>query len=181
MPEKDTKLVAVGRVLKARGLKGELKMEPISNISDRFETMDNVVIEFSDRSTKEYAVDYAKPMGQLFRLKLAGVDDRTAADQFHGVYVLVYMDNLAPLEDDTYYVFDLEGLDVFDPAGQRVGNIVRIDSYPASEVLIVSGEQGEIMIPAVKEYILDVDIEGKKITVDLQKGLPFSSDSGSVQ
>ncbi len=177
----DTRLVAVGRILKAHGLRGELKMEPISNVADRFKKLGNIVIEFSDGITEEYAVENLKTAGRIFRLKLEGIDDRNAAERFRGTYVLICLNDVAPLDDNTYYAFDLEGLTAFDPAGKEIGTVIRIETYPANDILVIGSENGEIIMPAVKEFILDIDLEQKRMTVDFREGLPFIPGSGAAR
>lgn len=177
----DKRLVAVGRIQKARGLRGELKMEPLSNVANRFDELGNVVVEFADGSTEDHTVEYARSFGQLIRLKLIGIDDRNAADRFRGVYVLVHMEDTADLDNDTYYIFDLEGLTVFDSTGKEIGTVKRIESCPANDILVIDSSIGEIMMPAIKEYILDIDLERKRMTVDLREGLPSSSDYGAAK
>ncbi len=177
----NTRLVAIGRVQKARGLRGELKMEPLSNVTGRFDELENVVVEFADGSTEHHMVEYARSFGHLIRLKLIGIDDRDAADRFRGVYVLVRVEDTADLDNDTYYVFDLEGLTAFDSMGKEIGTVKRIESYPANDILVIDSSIGEIMIPAIKEFILDIDLELKRMTVDLHEGLPSSSDFGTAK
>lgn len=165
-------LVAVGRVVKAKGLRGELKIESLSDIPGRFDTLRDVFIEFDDgKIVKRTIVSVNDRTNGLF-VKLEGIDDRDAAEKFRGSYICVDSENLAQLPPDNFYTFDMEGMEVVDPAGNTIGTVNRVERYPANDVIVVCMKDGEVMIPAVKEYVRDVDLAQKRLTVDIPEGLP---------
>jgi len=161
------KLFAVGRIIDAHGLKGEIKVYPLSNISERYDYLKKVIIEMPDGKFVESDVEYSKPFGEYEIMKLVGIENRDDSEKLKGAYINVVPENLAPLDKGSYYIFEFEGLDVFSQDGEKLGNVARIEEYPSNAVIIVKTETSEIMVPAVHEYIKEVDIGGKRIVVVL--------------
>ncbi|MFC1650113.1 ribosome maturation factor RimM [Candidatus Latescibacterota bacterium] len=169
---KSTIYVAIGRVIGARGLKGEIKVKSISNVSGRFKSLDLVSLEFKNGNIVNYEVEYTKINGQAVIQKLVGIDNRDDAETLSGAFINVSLDNVAPLEDDSYYIFELEGMDVFDSEGKMIGSVKRVELLSANDLIYVENESEEIIIPAIKEFIIGIDTDTKKMTVDLPEGLP---------
>lgn len=171
MPRHD-ELIAIGRIIKAKGLRGELKVESLSDTEHRFEFLESVFIEQKNGLIVTKTVETAKSNGNNVIVKLKDIDDRTAAEAYHGAYIYVDRRNIAPLTQDSYYIFELEGMDVIDTAGNKIGKVLRVDKYPANDVIIIGMEKEDIMIPAVKHCILSVDNQKNQMTVDIPDGLP---------
>jgi len=89
-----------------------------------------------------------------------------------GAYVCVTLGRVAPLDSNSYYIFDLEGMDVFDSSNNNIGIVKRVEQYTANDVIVVESETEEVLIPAVKEFVVGIDIEAKKLKVNLPVGLP---------
>lgn len=168
----DNDLVAIGRVLKARGLCGELKVESLSDVDDRFKDLLTVFLELKNGSIVTHQVETAKKSGNVVIVKLKDIDDRNTAESFHGAYMCVDRQNVAILPDDSYYVFELEGMEVLDPVGEKIGRVIRVERYPANDVIVVGMDNQDVMIPAVKKYILDINSKEKYMTVNIPEGLP---------
>jgi len=171
VPQLD-ELVAIGRVIKAKGLRGELKVKSLSDSAHRFELLESVFLEQKNGVTITKIVESAKSNGTFVIVKLKDTDDRTAAEAYHGAYIYVDRMNVAPLTQDSYYIFELEGMDVLDTSGKTIGKVLRVDKYPAHDVIIVGMEKEDIMIPAVKQFILSVNNKKNQMTVDIPDGLP---------
>jgi 16S rRNA processing protein RimM len=165
-------LVIIGRVIEAHGLYGEIKIEPISNVVDRFSYLRTVILELKNGECCLFKVDYAKNNGVHIITKLNGIDTRDDAERFKNAYVSVTRDNVAPLGNNSYYIFDLEGLEVYKENNTKIGFVEKVEEYPANDVLIINTECEKIMVPAVKSYVIDVDLKAKKIIVSLSDGLP---------
>ena len=165
-------LVTIGRVIKARGLRGEIKVESLSNVSDRFKFLHEVTLELKNGKNINFNIEYSRISGVNIIFKLNGIDNRDAAEKLRGAYINVKLDNVAPLEDNSYYNFDLVGMGVFDSDNNKIGSVTRIEQYPANDVIVVEKETEEVMIPAIKEFIVDVDLKSKKLTINLPEGLP---------
>lgn len=173
------KLITIGRIIKARGLSGELSVEQLSDFPERYALLNDIKLEFKNGEIKSFKLERARISGSIVYIKLTGIDDRDAADSLKGAYLNITADDVYPLENDSYYIFELEGLDVFDLKGEKIGKILRIERYPAHDVLVMVTETKEIMIPAVKSFIKEVNIPECKIIVDMPEGLP-SYHKGSL-
>ena len=169
---KHNTLITIGRVIKALGLYGEVKVESLSNISKRFKSIRKITLELKSGELIQFDVEYSKIRGVNVILKLNGIDDRKEAEKLRGAYVNVTLDKVAPLDNNSYYIFDLEGLKVFDSGNKNIGIVKRVEQYPANDIIVVENETEEILIPAIKEFVVGIDIEAKKLTVNLPEGLP---------
>ena len=165
-------LVTIGRVIKARGLRGEIKVEPLSNVLDRFKFLHEITLELKNGENINFNIEYSRISGVNIILKLNGIDDRDAAEKLRSAYINVTLDNVAPLDNNSYYIFDLVGMGVFDSGNNKIGSVTRIEQYPANDVIVVEKETEEIIIPAIKEFIVGIDLKSKKLTVNLPEGLP---------
>jgi len=165
-------LVTIGRVIKARGLHGEIRVEPLSNIVGRFKFLHEVILELKSGENIDFSVEYSRISGVKVILKLKGIDNRDAAEKLSGAYINVTLDNVAPLDDNSYYIFDLVGMGVFDSGNNKIGCVKSVEQYPANDVIIVEKETEEVIIPAIKEFIVGVDLKSKKLTVNLPDGIP---------
>jgi 16S rRNA processing protein RimM len=111
--------------------------------------------------------------GQVL-VKFFGREDASAAESLRGNYISVTRDQLIPLEQDNYYVFDLIGCEVFDTAGEFYGKLVEVLETGGNDVYVVKPanapgvqkKRGDILLPAIKSVILEVDIERKRIVAD---------------
>ena len=165
-------LVTIGRVIKARGLRGEIKVKPLSNVLDRFKFLHEITLELKNGENINFNIEYSRISGVNIILKLNGIDDRDAAEKLRSAYINVTLDNVAPLDNNSYYIFDLVGMGVFDSGNNKIGSVSRIEQYPANDVIVVEKETEEIIIPAIKEFIVGIDLKSKKLTVNLPEGLP---------
>jgi 16S rRNA processing protein RimM len=171
-------LVAVGRVVGVHGLRGQLKVLPVTGDSERFEELRQVFLELRDGLVARYEVEKVRTQVDQVFLKLAGVDDRTAAEAFRGAWVSVAREEVPELEEDSFYIFELEGMEVFTPDGVSIGVVVRVEEFPANAVLVIESKTEEIWVPALKEIIREVDTEKKRMTVALPEGLPVYPKGG---
>ena len=166
------KLVSVGQVIKARGLRGELKVESLSDFSERFGHLNTVKLELKNGEVKSFEVERARIRDHILLIKLKGIDSRDAADALRGAYLSVTMNEIYPLDENSFYVFELEGMEICNSDGRRIGNVIRVERYPANDVLVVETETKDIMIPAVREFVREIDVNERRIIVDLPEELP---------
>ena len=166
-------LVAVGRVLKPRGIRGEIKVEILTDFPERFARSAAISLERGDGRISTYEIEGSQPIGTAVFLKLKGIDDRNAAEALRGAYVSVPREENFPLDENSFYAYDLEGMEVRDSADRKIGRIIGIEQYPANDVLIVETDRGAVMLPAVKAYILEVDTDTKTMIVEMPDDLPL--------
>ena len=105
-------------------------------------------------------------------IRLSGVTDRTTADSMQGLLLTVQEDEIPTLPEDTFYHFQLIDMKVFSDEGEQLGAIAEILDTTANDVYVVRGDEGpDLLIPAIRETVLDVDVEAGRMTVHLVPGL----------
>ena len=164
--------MAVGRIVGAHGLKGELKVYPLSNIEDRYNSLKLIYLEMPDGRLIKSEVEYSNPFGEFLIMKIKEISDRAAAEEIKGAFVSVTIEDVAELVDESFYIFDLEGLEVFSPEGEILGTVIRVEEFPANDIIVIKTEISEIMVPAVREFIKEINLAEKKIVAVLPNIAP---------
>jgi len=162
--------LAIGRVLRPHGIRGELRLGILTDYPDLVEQRQHLFVGPQHRRYELESVRFHK--GALL-LKLQGCDDRDAADALRGALVEVAIEDAVPLEVDEYYHFQLLGVQVETEQGEILGEVAEILSLPkgANDVYVVYGPLGEILLPAVDEVILELDLGTRRMIVRLPPGL----------
>jgi 16S rRNA processing protein RimM len=119
----------------------------------------------------EYEITKVRTHHQYLILQVDGVHDRDTADLLREQYVMIALDEAVPLDDDEFYLFQAIGLAVCTDDGEDLGAVVDVLETGANDVYVVQGPRGEVLLPAIDECILDVDIDAGKMTVHLMDGL----------
>jgi 16S rRNA processing protein RimM len=106
-------------------------------------------------------------------IRLEGVTKIEQAELLRGYNVSVPVGEVVELPDDEYYVFQIIGLEVYSLADEYVGRVINVLNYPANDVYVVRGplSKNDVLIPAVKDIVKKIELEEKRITVDLLEGL----------
>lgn len=153
----------IGRVLKAHGVKGAVRIELLTDFPERFAAGNE--IEVSGRRLK---VARSQEQDGGLIVSFEGVEDRNQAEQLVGAYCTLSLSAARPLPADRYYHFQLVGLAVFDTRQQReLGRVAEVLSYSANDVLRVVDGKTEILIPMVKSVVRTINIDEGRIIVDL--------------
>jgi len=160
----------IGTIVNTQGIKGEVRVFPSTFDARRFELLDEIEITIRDtvHTLRIERVWYHK---QFVILKLAGIDDMTAAEKLKTAVIRIPEEKALPLGQDEYYLRDLYGMTVVTEDDAALGELVNVIETGANDVYVVKCESREILIPAIKQCILNVDAGGKKMTVRLLKGL----------
>ena len=154
--------VRVGRIVGAFGLKGEVKVDPLTDFNERFRKGSRLRLKGDWVTVEGMREHKGRPL-----LKLSGIADATAAEALQWEYLEAHALEAPELEEDEYMVDDLIGLKVFTMEGEELGEVDNVLDYPAHEIL----EVGEILIPLVKEFVKEVDLEKDLIRVQLIPGM----------
>ena len=157
--------VAVGRVLGAWGVRGELKVEPLAPESV-LDTGQTVSI-----AGRDYTIEVSGRSGRFVRLRITGVDTRQDAQRLRGAYLQAPEDDLKPLPEGEYYRFQLVGLVAHSVDGRELGQVVEVLSTPENDVYVVKGPDGEVLIPAVDDVVQDIDLTKGTISIEIIPGL----------
>ena len=150
----------IARILKPRGLKGEMKVEFYSSDTARLSHLKNVRLKDT-----YYAVEHIIPEGAYGVIKLIGVDSVESAELLRGQFLYARRDELPPLPDGKHYIIDIIGLNVI-VAGECVGTITDVLQYGSADVYVVKTANGTLSFPALKQLIKLVDLDGGKMVLD---------------
>jgi 16S rRNA processing protein RimM len=167
--------LTVGRVVKAHGVGGEVVVEVrTDDPAARFAPGNTLRAKRSRGGGEEasYVVADAREHGARLLVRLAGVDDRDAADALRGSLFVVDSDDLPPIDEpDTYYDHQLEGLRVRTTTGQDVGVVAEVLHTAGGELLAVRRDSGELLVPFVGAIVVSVSLQDGLIEIDPPEGL----------
>lgn len=164
-------LLQVGIITGTHGLKGEVKVFPTTDDKQRFLDLEDVLLDTGD-ALLELKVEYCKFFKKFVFVKFEGIDDINEVEKYKRCPLLVTRENAVELEEDEYFVADLLGLTIVDDSGVTIGKLENVISTGANDVYeVLTEDGGRILLPAIKECILDVDMEEGVILVHLMKGL----------
>lgn len=164
-------LLQVGIITGTHGLKGEVKVFPTTDDKQRFLDLEDVLLDTGD-TLLELKVEYCKFFKKFVFVKFEGIDDINEVEKYKRCPLLVTRENAVELEEDEYFVADLLGLTIVDDSGVTIGKLENVISTGANDVYeVLTEDGGRILLPAIKECILDVDMEEGVILVHLMKGL----------
>jgi len=154
--------IVIGEIVAPFGRKGEVKVIPQTDFPERFLELEALLID-----GRELDVEGVRFHKGAALIKFEGVDDISAAEELRGKRILISESELTPLEADEYYIHDIISLEVLTTEGQSLGRIKEVLRSPANDVYVTD----RAMIPAVKEYIVSIDIPGGKMIVRPAEGL----------
>ena len=161
----------VGNIVNTQGIKGEVRVMPTVDDVARFKLLDHIFVDRKG-NIKEYEVENVRFHKQFVLLKLKGVDDMNTAETLKGTVVKITEDMAVPCEEDEYYIKDLYDMKVDTVDGEELGVISDVIFTGANDVYAVKNTSGnEILIPAIKDCIISVDVENNLMTVKLLEGL----------
>jgi 16S rRNA processing protein RimM len=171
MPEPREGFRAVGRVERPWGLRGEIKVLPLTDFPERFTPQAQLYVAREQRRVLRSRWQ----KGRVF-LALDGVERVEAAETLRGELLEVAADDVPDFADGEYYLDDVEGCEVFTDTGESLGRVREVLQPGSNDVYVVHRPgRRDLLVPAVREVVLSVDVESKRITVDLPDGLDGSS------
>ena len=158
-------LLKVGVITTTHGVRGEVKVFPTTDDAERFLDIEYVLLD-TGKELRRLNIQNVKFFKNLAILKFEGIE------MYKGRELWIPREEAQELGEDEYYVADLIGMEVLLENGEKFGVLRDVMETGANDVYIVdSVEHGEVLLPAIKECILDVDIETNTMTVHLMKGL----------
>ena len=161
----------VGVISSTHGIRGEVKVFPTTDDVKRFKKLKTVILD-TGREHLNLEVEGVKFFKQFVILKFKGIDNINDIEKYKGKDILVDRANAVKLRKDEYFVVDLIGLEVFTEDGEKFGTMKDVLETGANDVYIIDSlNHGEVLIPAIKQCVLDIDIEANKMVIHLMKGL----------
>ena len=160
----------VGVISSTHGIRGEVKVFPTTDDPMRFKKLKKVFLD-TGRERIELEVQSVRFFKQFAIVKFKGIDNINDIERYKGKGLFVPREDAVPLGEDEYYIADLIGMEVFTEDG-HFGVVKDVMETGANEVYIVeSDEHGEVLIPAIRQCVLDVNVEEKKMKIRLMDGL----------
>jgi 16S rRNA processing protein RimM len=167
-------LLAIGRVSRAHGLKGELRVDLFFDGSDALDQVDELWLApqgETPASAHRHVIEEARPVPRAYLLKLAGIVERNGAEALKGTTVWVSRAALPASDDSEYYLVDLIGAKVTGPEGD-VGTVVEIATHPSIDALVIKTPDGRTLEqPLVPDWIARVSVAEKLIELSTLEGL----------
>lgn len=164
-------LLQVGAITQPHGIHGEVKVFPTTNDVRRFKKLKEVILD-TGKEKKLLEIEGVKFFKQYAILKFKGFDSINDIEKYKGKPLLVTRENAVRLGRDEYFIADLIGLAVYDDQDQYLGVLTNVIETGANDVYEVMFEDGrQVLFPAIKQCILDVDLENRKMKVHIMDGL----------
>ncbi|MCI8832871.1 MAG: 16S rRNA processing protein RimM [Clostridia bacterium] len=161
----------IGQIVNSYGIKGFFKVVPFTDNITRFDDLKNIYIEKNKKLEKK-EIEEVKYHKNLVLLKIKGIDDINDTEQYKNCYLKIDRKNVAKLPEDTYFITDIIGIEVFTEDGELLGNVIDVFPTGSNDVYVVKDELGkQILLPAIGDVVKNVDIISKKMTVKLIAGL----------
>jgi len=168
--QSELRYMAIGKVVRAHGLHGELSVSILTEFPERFETTEWVYLG-NEFEASPYRLEGYRWHKKNLLLTLAGITGRTEAEQLRGQYVQVPLAEAVPVPEGSYYLYQLIGLQVVTIDGQSLGVVADIIETGANDVYVVEGDDKQILLPAIDDVVRSIDLETGQIVVQLIDGL----------
>ena len=163
-------MLRVGVITSTHGVWGEVKVFPTTDDAKRFKTLKKVILD--GREPLELSIEQVKFFKNMVILKFKGYDNINDVETWRQRDLLITRDQAVELKEDEYFITDLIGLQVNDDEGNEVGTIKDVLETGANDVYVVALPNGkELLLPAIKDCILNVDMENGEMTVHILDGL----------
>ncbi len=161
----------IGQIVNHFGIKGMVKVNPFTEDISKFKTLNSILLEKENKLIK-IEIEEVKYSKNQILLKIKGINTIEEAEKYRGCYLKIARKDAKKLPKDTYFIADLIGLKVYTEEGILLGKVDDIYNSGANDIYVVKDEKGkQILLPAIKEVIKQVDLEQEKIIVHLLKGL----------
>ena len=165
------RLLQVGVISSTHGVRGEVKVFPTTDDVKRFKKLKKVILD-TGREHLTLEIESVKFFKQFAIVKFKGIDNINDIEKYKGKSLLVDRENAVKLRKDEYFIADMIGLAVFTEDGEEFGKLRDVLETGANDVYIIDSlKYGEVLVPAIKQCILDVDIENGKMLIHLMEGL----------
>lgn len=165
------RLITIGKIARTSGVRGEVIVRNESHWYEPFDDLRSVQVLFKSKQY-EFEVESIRDLGDRLAVKFKGIETPEQAEEFRGAELVVPEHSLPKLPEDEHYVFEIEGFEVYDLDGVRIGEVTEILNFPANDVIVVRTTEGEeLLVPAVKAVVDRIDTEGKKVILKNIEGI----------
>ena len=163
-------LLRVGVIANTHGIRGEVKVFPTTDEKERFKYLKKVILDMG-KEQRVLEIQSVRFFKNLVILKFKGIDNINDIEMYKGKDLLVTREDAVPLEEGEYFIADLLDLDVYSDEDEKIGVLYDVMQTGANDVYVVKTEEGkEILLPAIDECILDINLEESRMTVHIMEG-----------
>lgn len=164
--------MAIGEIARVHGLRGEVRVTPLTDHPERFERVTDCVLWDATRDERETRrITTARRHGDTLLVTFAGCGSPEDARALVGRLIALPRADALPPPDGSFYPWQLEGARVTTEDGRHVGRVTGIERSGAQDLWVVAGEGREHLIPAVPEIVLDVDVAAGRVVIRPPDGL----------
>jgi 16S rRNA processing protein RimM len=171
LTEETANLIAVGEIIKAQGVKGELKTIPLTDDLRRFGQIKRVFLQSAAAGLIELKLQNYRLFKAFVLLKFEGIDDLTAATRLGRGLILIPREERPQLPAGRFYLDEIIGLDVYTVTDELLGQVDEVIQTGANDVYSVRLQSRQILVPALKSVIRRIDLAAGRIIVALPEGL----------
>ncbi|KUO75491.1 MAG: hypothetical protein APF77_22770 [Clostridia bacterium BRH_c25] len=162
--------LSIGQIINTHGIRGEVKVYPLTDDMGRFNRLKEVYVEENNQLVK-YEVEGTKFLSNTVVMKLKGIETEEAAARLRNYYMKVDRKSAVKLPKDSYFICDLIDSEVYDEKGSVLGKIRDVLQTGSNDVYVVQTAGKDILVPALKEVVKEIDLKDRKIVVELPEGL----------
>ncbi len=163
--------IEIGQIVNTNGLKGVVKVNPFTDDISKFEDLKYVYIQLKNE-LKKVKIEQVRYNKNQVLLKLEGIDSIEEAEKYRNFYLKTEKESQEDLGEDTYYIVDLIGIDVYSDKNEYLGKIEDVFPTGSNDVYVVKDNLGkQILIPAIADVVKKVDLKNKKMIINLIPGL----------
>lgn len=152
--------ISIGQIINSHGVKGELKIFPLTDDINRFKGIKKVFIDGVERK-----VTWVKIATPKVILKIEGIETIEEALLYKNKYVEVNRENAVKLKEGCHFIADLIGCVVYDTLNKKLGTVTEVLQTGSNDVYVVKGEGKELLVPALKSVVESIDVESEKIVI----------------
>jgi len=163
--------VLIGKIVGIHGIKGTNKLRSYAESLSVFSPGRPILVRDLRGREASYEIHWVKPHTGIPLVSFKGITDRHQAKTLIGAELFIPQSELPELDEDTYYWYDLIGIEVYTITGKFLGRIESIIETGSNDVYVVKSNEKEVLIPALESVVLDIDLEHKRMQVDLPEGL----------
>lgn len=161
----------IGVITSTHGLRGEVKVFPTTDDAARFKKLKKCFIRTKDKDI-EVEKNTCKFFKNMVILSFKEFNNINEIEKYKGCDLYVTRENAVPLNEDEFYISDIIGAEVYEENGEKLGVISDVLKTGANDVFAVKlPDKKEVLIPVIKEFVPEMDVEHKKVTVKLMKGM----------
>jgi 16S rRNA processing protein RimM len=164
-------MIAVAKITRSVGVKGLVQVESLSDDAGRLLSLNRVFIGKTESNARSAIVETAERRSRGAVLKFRSVEDRTAADELRGQWIFVEDGQGIKAKQGSYFIHEVVGLKAVSEEGAEFGVVTDVVSLPAGDAWVVKIGSREVLVPAVKEFIRDVDLQHRRVVIRMIEGM----------